>query len=65
MEQCQGKGRVGVRERFFTRVWWAWNRLPRDVSWPRAARAQDAKGQHSATGLEFWVVLCVARDWTR
>ena len=31
MELCQGRGRLGVRKRFFTRGWWAWNGLPRAV----------------------------------
>jgi len=31
MELCQGKVRLGVRDRFFTRGQWAWNRLPRAV----------------------------------
>ena len=31
MELCQGRVRLGVRKRFFTRVWWAWNRLSRTV----------------------------------
>ena len=39
MELCQGRGRLGVRRRFFTRGWWAWNRLPRAVG--------------TAPGLEF------------
>jgi len=31
MEMCQGKGRLGVRKGFFTKEWWAWNRLPMAV----------------------------------
>ena len=31
MELHQGKVRLGVRKRFFTRGQWAWNRLPRLV----------------------------------
>ena len=31
MELCQGKVRLGVRDRFFTRGQWARNRLPRAV----------------------------------
>ena len=26
-----GEKHLGVREDFFTRGWWAWNRLPREV----------------------------------
>jgi len=44
MELCQGKVRLEVRMRFFTRGWWAWNRLPRAVARPRAAGVQGASG---------------------
>ena len=49
MELCQGKGRVGARERFFTRGQRAWNRLPRAVGTPQAARVQTAFGHLSQT----------------
>ena len=41
IELHQRKDGLGVRERFFTRGWWAWNRLPRAVV--RAPTCQSAK----------------------
>jgi len=54
MELHQEKVRLGVRERFFSRGWWAWNRLPRTVGTAPSVRVQGAFGQHSETwGLDF------------
>jgi len=62
MGLCQG--RVGIRERFFTKGWWAWNRLPRAVDAAQScwsSRCIDWDG--TATGSEFCLVLRGARSW--
>jgi len=49
-EQCgavSGEGNLGVRERFCTRGWQAWNRLPRDTI--PCAGVRGAFGQQSQT----------------
>lgn len=33
----KGEGPVGIRERFCTKGWWAWNRLPKAVCMARSA----------------------------
>lgn len=36
-----GEGQVGVRERFFARGWWAWNRLPGQRSRPKLPQVRS------------------------
>jgi len=61
MELCQGRVRLEIRKKFFTRGRWAWNRLPREVSGPctKPDGVQGVFGQHSQMqGLNF-VWSCV------
>jgi len=63
-EMYQEKVRLGVRKMFFTRGWWAWNRLPRAVGTALSVRVKGVFGHCSQTqGLNFWVVPCGARGW--
>jgi len=67
MELCQGRFGLGFRERSFTaRVVGHWDRLTRAVvtapSW-RSSRSVWTAG--SERWLNFPVVLCGARSWTR
>lgn len=54
----------GVRKRFFTREWLAWNRLPRAlVTAPKLLefkKISDRMLKH-----RVWVLLCAARSWIR
>jgi len=62
MEMQQGRFRLDIRKRFWTRVWWAWNRLPRALR--TALSFQSSRGicaSLSDIGFGFWVVLCGAR----
>jgi len=64
MEMRPGRVRLGIRKRFFTRRWWAWNRLPRAVVLALSfQRSRIIWTTPSDTGLEFWAVLRGARSW--
>jgi len=41
--------RLDTRKKFFTRGWWAWNKLPRAVGMDPRARVQEVWGHHSQT----------------
>ena len=61
----QGRVRLGVRKKFFTRGHWAWNRLIRAVG--IASGCQSSRSVWtplSDTALWIWVSLCGARSWT-
>jgi len=63
---CDGRVRLGARERFFTRRWWAWNRLPRAVAIaPNCQNSRSICTLLSDLWSGFWVVLCRARGWTQ
>ena len=54
----------GVRKRFFTREWLAWNRLPRAlVTAPKLLEFK--KISDSMLKHRVWVLLCAARSWIR
>jgi len=56
MELCQGRVRLGVRNRCFTREWWAWNILLRAVI--MAISCWEFK-EHLDNGLRYGVwILC-------
>jgi len=49
----QRRVNMGVRKRFFTRGWWAWNR----ATAPSCLSSRSIWTLLSDTGFEFWVVL--------
>lgn len=53
----QGRFRLDIKKRFFTRRQWAQNRLPREVSQPQDARVQGAFGQCSQ-------IYCLIFGWS-
>ena len=64
MELHQGKDRLGVRKRFFTRGWWAWNRLPRAVVTVLSCQSSGSvRTVLSHIGFGSRAVLFEARSW--
>ena len=62
----KAEGRLSIRERFFTRGQWAWNRLPRAVGMALSCWCSKSVWiMLSDSGFGFWVVLCGGRSWTR
>ena len=60
------RARLSIRERFFTRGWWAWNRLPRAVSVALSCwSSRSIRTMLSDVWFDFWVVQCGAGGWTR
>lgn len=59
MELHQGRVR-GDRERVCPRGWWAWNSSPGQWTWPLAAGAQGALGQHTASMCRWYRLLQVS-----
>jgi len=47
--ELSGERWLGVRERFCTGGWWAWNGLPRAAGTAPSARVQRAFGQRPQT----------------
>jgi len=65
IELSHGRIRLGVRKRFFTREWWAWNRLSRAVVMvPSCWSLGCIQTTLSDIRFVFWVVLCGAGSWT-
>ena len=66
MEQrVSGEGKLGVRDRFCTREWWAWNRLPQVADKaPSYWSSRSVSTVLSDVEFECLVVLCEARNWT-
>ena len=53
-ELCHGWVRLGVRKRLFTKVWWAWNRLPRTmVTVPGLLQFKEFLDKTLRHGLNF------------
>lgn len=65
----QGRFRVGVRKRFFTRELWAWNRLPKAVGLTQTRCVHshwwfmtDRSTQYAHTEMQIWEVLWAIWD---
>jgi len=66
MELHQGRVKLGIRKRFFTRGRWAWIWMPRAVvTAPSCWSSRSVWRMPSDIGFEFWVVLCGAGSWTQ
>lgn len=61
---ASGKGQVVIKW-FFTRGWWACNRLPWAVGMvPSCKSSRSISVVLSDIGFEFWMVLCGSGSWT-